>query len=480
MKKVIIFILLAFALAAFSGCGGGGAGSSDTPKGENPGQPSVIQLLPSHFIAQTNSEITLHAKVLDGNGKGVSDVRVTFTNLSPVGILSSTTDKTNNIGVATVALKSTSSGFATIQVEVNKGVAIVRDRKTVFFTTSNISQLTPTLTLAVDGNDADTIFNENEDFNLLETAGDNSVLIMATLANAASFISGSEITFAADRPYRVGTDPDAECSDGSENCDVRFPAGVTAITDSSGEATTPVVLEPSSLTSIPTTLNILAQADVGACNIITLFIGPVTVQSPITVSANPTTVESGGTSTITAGVLTNAGTPVPDGTTVNFSVISGPGSVEPFAQTTDGIAEAEYSAPEVTSDTSATIRASAGGASGTVNVTVIAPAPEPAELAITPPSVSVIGAAPADTITFTISGGTVPYTTTSSDLNRAFNDNGAGGGIAGNGVRDGGEGGIWTGASIVVTIPAGAETGTVTLTVSDAASGTAAATIAVQ
>ncbi len=390
MKKIIVgLLLLALSLGTFS-CGGG-AGSPNSPRGENPGTPSIVQLQPSHFIAQTNTVITLHAKVLDGNGAPVRDANVRFTNLSPVGVLSAAdakTDsgglvriaadkKTNSSGIATVTLKSTSSGFATIQAEVNQGVAIVRDRRTVFFTTTGVSQLTPTLTLAVDGNDADQIFNENEDFNLLETTGDNAVLIKATLANAAFFISGSQITFAADRPYRIGTDPDAACSDGSANCDVRFPAGVTAFTNSFGEATITVLVEPSTLTSLSTTLNILAQADVGAFNMITLFLGPVTVQDPISVSANPTTVESGGTSTISAGVLTNAGTPVPDGTTVNFSVSSGPGSVEPFAQTTDGIAEAQYSAPEVAGNTLATIRARAGSASGTVTVTVTPPSSTP-------------------------------------------------------------------------------------------------------
>ena len=53
MKKAfILLVLLALSLSAFS-CGNG-AGSADSPSGENPGIPSVVQLLPSHFIAQTN------------------------------------------------------------------------------------------------------------------------------------------------------------------------------------------------------------------------------------------------------------------------------------------------------------------------------------------------------------------------------------------------------------------------------------------
>jgi hypothetical protein len=99
MKKIIILsVLLALSLFAFN-CGGG-SGSSSSPKGENPGEPSIVQLLPAQFVAQTNSIITLHAKVLDGNGAPVNNIPVSFTNLSPIGVLSAITAKTNSIGIA--------------------------------------------------------------------------------------------------------------------------------------------------------------------------------------------------------------------------------------------------------------------------------------------------------------------------------------------------------------------------------------------
>ena len=75
---------------------------------------------------------------------------MTFTNLSepfgviktvlrvlglrkPVGVLSAPVVKTNNLGIATVKLTSTTSGFATIQAEVNGGAGEVRDKRTIFF-----------------------------------------------------------------------------------------------------------------------------------------------------------------------------------------------------------------------------------------------------------------------------------------------------------------------------------------------------------
>ena len=173
MKKIVILaILLAFSFSVLS-CGGG-SGSFSSPHGENPGTPTIVRLLPSHYIALTNSIITLHAKVLDGNGAPVKNVSVRFTNQSPIGILSATTAKTNNSGLATVTIKSTVTGFATIQAEVNKGVANVRDKKTVFF--SSTLSLSPYLVLDVDGN-GNGIYNEPSDLNLFEggNADDNQV-----------------------------------------------------------------------------------------------------------------------------------------------------------------------------------------------------------------------------------------------------------------------------------------------------------------
>ncbi len=246
----------------------------------------------------------------------------------------------------------------------------------------------------------------------------------------------------------------------------------------------------------------------GAFNLVTLFLHPVFVQS-VTVSANPPSVASGGTSAIAAQALTNAGTPVSDGTTINFSVTQGKGGVEPFAQTTNGIATAQFNAPTLAAgagNETDRITASVGGQPvppPSTTVTVIAPAaptptptPTPA-LAINPPTASSIVGICA-TFTFTITGGTPPYTTSSSNINRAFNDNGTGGGTAGNCVRNGGELGIWSGSSITVTVPAQpictapntpprcttpggtATAGTVDLNVSDSAGGTAKATITIQ
>jgi hypothetical protein len=415
MKKIIIaLMLLALSVGAYS-CGGG-AGSVDRPKGENPGTPSVVQLSPSQFVAQTNTVIALHAKVLDGNGKPLANRRVIFTNLSPVGVLSSTTAETGGAGIATVTLKSTTQGFATVQAEVNKDAGQARCRKTVFFSSNSCCQLIPTLTMSVD--DGDGTPNEPDDFILLKNANDNQRLITATVSNGLFLITGSMVTFGSDRPYKVGTDPDAACSDGSSTCEVIFPAGNTALTNDFGEASVLVEVVPTALSSIGTTLNILAQADIGAFNLVTLFLEPVFVQS-VAVSANPKTVDSGGTSAITANVTTTAGTPAPDGTTVNLSVTQGSGGVDPFAQTTGGVATAQFTAPtlaEGAGNETDTITASVGGQQGSTNVTVTAPEAPPPTPTPDTTSPTVTSTDPGPDGTLDISGGNpVPVKITFSE-----------------------------------------------------------------
>jgi len=456
MKKIIILAVL-LALSLFSFNCGGGSGSSSSPKGENPGEPSVVQLLPSHYVAQTNSIITLYAKVLDGNGAPVNNIPVSFTNMAPIGTLSALSAKTNSSGIASVTLKSTTTGFSTVQAEVNKGTGQVRDRKTVFFSSLSTSQSIPRLDLTADN------------YELFETTNDNEAILTATVFDGfGQRVIGMDVLF------------------GSDSEEATFPLGSLAMTDTNGQASVLVRVIPSTLRALPTVINITALADNGAFNIVSLTLSPVSIQK-VEVFANPLTVDSGGTSAITAQVTTTAGTPVPDGTTVNFT--TNLGGIDPFSQTTDGIAKATFNAPTLeagASPATANITASAGGETSLpVTVTIIAPEPEPepepepAALAISPPTVSTVTLI-CSTFNFTVTGGTPQYTISSTSINRAFNDNGAGGGTAGDCIRNGGELGIWSGASITVSVPPTATAGTATLEVSDSVGGKASATITIQ
>lgn len=132
MGKIIIPLLFVLSLFTYSCGGGGAAGSADHPPGESPGTAFTVQLSPNKYVAQTNTSIIFSAKVLDGNGVPVKNIDVSFTNLSLIGTLSSTSAKTDESGLAHTTLSSTTSGFSTILAEINTGVDVVRSKRTVF------------------------------------------------------------------------------------------------------------------------------------------------------------------------------------------------------------------------------------------------------------------------------------------------------------------------------------------------------------
>ena len=72
MRRILIFIAFLVSIASPIGCSNN-SGSSG-PSGVNPGFPSDIQLLPTQYIVQTNSDAFFKARVLDGNGRPIKTV----------------------------------------------------------------------------------------------------------------------------------------------------------------------------------------------------------------------------------------------------------------------------------------------------------------------------------------------------------------------------------------------------------------------
>lgn len=104
---------------------------------------------------------------------------------------------------------------------------------------------------------------------------------------------------------------------------------------------------------------VLIAALLGACDKVPLL---APSGSSITLSANATTVPSGGTVGLTAFVTESSGTPVQNGTTVRFT--SSLGTVTPAeVQTTNGLAVATFTASAGSGV--AEVRAISGGATGT-------------------------------------------------------------------------------------------------------------------
>ena len=437
-KRLPLPIALFVIVALLAGCGGG-AGSPSTPSGVNPSVPSIVQLLAVQQIVQTNSSTSVRAKVLDGNGAPIAGVPVIFTNLSLLGVLSSTTATTNSLGYATVSLYSTDPGFATIQAEVNTGSGKVRDRKVVFFSLFDMflpptAALVPTLDLAVDSNN-NGIYSEPADFYL----STGEAIVRATVMDeTGSPVLGDAVKF------------------GSDSTELTFPDGAVKTTNPDGQAFARVKVVPSEIRNFDTPVNVTAVSSAtGAGNVITLFLTPIEI-AKLNLFANPLVVASAGTSALTATATTSAGTFVQDGTTVNFSITSGSGTVTPFGQTTAGVATATYTAPTLLAgqgNQSATIVASSGGTfSQPVTISVTAPA---LALTVTPASRTVVSQGTTQTVNFTITGGTGPYTTTSSDPTKVYNTT----------VNNG----TWSGSSIAATVAASACPASVSLTISDSA-----------
>ncbi|MDQ7786490.1 MAG: Ig-like domain-containing protein [Thermodesulfovibrionales bacterium] len=388
MKKVfIIMALLAFALS-FAGCGGGG-GSMDSPKGENPGKATLVELTPSHFVSHTNSDITLHAKVLDGNGNPVKNKPVRFTNLSPVGVLDKITDKTDANGIATVTLHSHEVGFATIQAEVDEGLNQVRDRIIIYYSNFALMWPQPTIVLDIDA-DNDGIYNETSDFNFFEIPTDDNATLRATAYDEfGKRIVGMSVTFSGDSG-------------------ASFPLGDTFMTNSAGQAFAYLKVSPTSVVGQETSLLIQAVGANGSADSITIFLQPVFITG-ILLNATPTGVIAGETSAITATITTSAGT-IPDDLAVQFSVNPVTlGTVSPVvALTSNGVASAVFT-PSDTQTGTATVTASIANFTATADIVVTT------EFAVTPDSQTLTNPAVGDTATYAISGGVAPYNATSNN-----------------------------------------------------------------
>jgi hypothetical protein len=406
IKRLFLITLLIIVAAALFGCGGDS--TSSTPVGVNPGVASRVELMATSNVNQTNSYCYFKAKVIDGNGQPMRNWEVIFTNLSLTGVLDHTTAVTGTNGIATVTLYSTISGFATVQAEVNAGTEKIRDRKTVFFSSFDMAApggnvTSAGLVLDVDS-DNDGIFNETSDFILFEPAGKSDAIVRATVTGSSGApVLNSAVTFGADSPevtFPLGSPP----------------AAPVVHTNGDGQASVLVRVSPTVLRTTDSTVNITALADNNTFNVVTLFLKPILVDPAIIVTAVPTTILPDGTSVISATVKTTAGTPVPDGTAVNFAITSGGGSIVPFSQTTVGVATATYTAPTITFPTLVTIKASVGGASGSTTVLVdipavvlppVVPVPAPAIVAI--PAAVTIHCGGASIATITITAGTPPF-----------------------------------------------------------------------
>lgn len=185
---------------------------------------------------------------------------------------------------------------------------------------------TSTINLEIDGND-NGVFNEQTDYYLLENSNDTEAILKITYRDKyGKAIAGSPVTFTADSK------------------EVLFPMGNKVTTDSNGQATVLIKVEPTLLRSLTTTVSVLATAS-DAKNAILIYLAPVVVSPSFSaISATPEIVNTGGAAVITAFVKNNLNIIVPNGTVVNFAATCG--TITASSTTTAGVATASYTAPQ--------------------------------------------------------------------------------------------------------------------------------------
>lgn len=133
-RKLYLTVYFGLISLLLASCGGGGSGADvDVPSGQNPGISSVVQLGGSQRVAQTGASITLMATVLDGTGRAVQGVNVTFTNLSSIGTLNGASTTTGSDGIARATLSSTTLGFITVRASTASGNGQIWDDETFYF-----------------------------------------------------------------------------------------------------------------------------------------------------------------------------------------------------------------------------------------------------------------------------------------------------------------------------------------------------------
>lgn len=399
---LIISSLLIFLLQA---CGDGGtAGDADSPDGLGAGVPTKIVLVPSQYIARTGGVIRLQAKVIDGNGRPIAGLTVSFANRTSVGALSAPSALTDEGGVAVVELTSPATGYAVVEASAPSGL---KDRKSVFFNGEAASNRI--LTLHADG-DGSGVFDEPQDFQAFAGGAVSLKAVLVGLSGAP--VSGETVAF------YTGFPTEAAFFD-----TLGIPA-TSVLTDSAGQAMINLRTD-SVIGQYANLLNVSAYDPTGAVDMITLWLTNVRVAG-IEFTRFPETYtiveeeETGGTGSssaretdaatdgVTIEVLvrtSESGVAVPDGTIVKLAFDrQTDGSVDETVYLSTKNGKAQYSFLPETAGLW-TITASSGGASVSRTMLVTE------GLSIIPDTFEFEFSSDVDVpVSYMVSGGIPPYT----------------------------------------------------------------------
>jgi hypothetical protein len=301
--------------------------SSSLPQGVGGGGTGRITVSSTPASVSTYGMTTITATVVDGSGSAVADgTTVTFKLNNTIATLSNSTATTIG-GIATVTLTA-------------KGTT---GSVTVTATSGNLSgSVTINITATATGAIGLSASPSN-----IPVSGTSTITARVVDTSGNPVVDGTSVSFSLDGPS-MGSLSASQAVTSSGNVTVTFTASTTT-----------------------GTVNITATSGT-LTGIITITISSTVVGS-VTVIASPSSITVRGTSSVTANVLDNSGANVPDGTTVNF-ILSNPtlGTITSQATTYNGNAIATFTASNT--PVTATIKATSGNVSDTVNITISAAA----------------------------------------------------------------------------------------------------------
>ena len=316
-------LFLSLLILVVVGCGGGGGGTAVIPTDPNaPAALTVSSSVPSRLVS--DPPVTITANVLKSNGSPVATgTVVTFTTTG--GTLSAVTT-TNASGNATVTLTSATKGDFTVTATVGSLPAKTVQVKCIDPNAPNSVAVTGANTANIGTSVALTATVTPDGTN--GSGGPGGAIPDGTVVTFASLTPGA--TFSA-VTTTVGGVATANLSG------IASPATVT-VTASAGGVTSPAK-----------TVN---------------FIDP-NVPSVVTVSGAPVAGFISGQRpvVVTANVVRVVGGPVPAGTTVNFAITTGSGSLSSATATTNASGDASVTLNS-TVEGNVTVQATAAPATG--------------------------------------------------------------------------------------------------------------------
>ncbi|MBV8467608.1 MAG: hypothetical protein JO218_16840 [Burkholderiales bacterium] len=331
VRRAFYGIFLCFLTAILAACGGG-ASSSGTSSNAT---PTIKLTLNTGNQVVSGSQSTATATVLDGSGKPMANVLVTFSNDTTYATFNpaSGTALTNASGVATMGVVGTAKLGADV-LRASASVPGASGVTTTISTTTNYqvvagqpgSSATLSMALTVGGASASTL-----------TAGQDGNLSVLFVDATGNPVSGALVTFTL------------SSGSGSGSSALVALSSTTALTNSKGQAVVDVLGQSTTASGVVTISASAVAGSVSASNSLLFSYQPPTPNLAALTIVMPngvTSIPQSSTVNVVASIVdANTGQPYQNALTVNFGsscASAGTATITASAQNIAGTATATY------------------------------------------------------------------------------------------------------------------------------------------